>query len=223
MRKLFLFVCLFAFTLVGKAQISGLLGKSVLPAQSDLKNEYSKSDTTHSAEQTTLNASGGGFSTEIDYLAIKDYGSYRMSLLINHIIIDGGMGFGKTTDDLRTNDNWWVGLGYNYRYHLNKNFYIDGRAICDYVTGTLESVTGKETHTYTSGMLAGRTYETKIWSKKTDGDFSLRISPKVGVRLCKFLGSDLHLVGGYEWYFRKFKTDKGCKFDYFTLGISLLQ
>lgn len=79
-----------------------------------------------------------------------------------------------------------------------------------------------ETHTYTSGMLSGQTYESKTWSKKTSSDFALRISPKVGIRICKLFGSDLHLIGGYEWYFLKFKTDKGFKFDYFTIGVSLL-
>lgn len=138
----------------------------------------------------------------LEYQAVDGGFGLGMNLIINHFVLTGSLQSLETNKYVTTNENWSIGVGYNYRNWLGKTFYIEGTAGVEYIHSTVEVKSGSET------------------AEDSNGEFGLFINPRIGMKLFKYFDNWISLTAGYRWDFIKFKFDEDYINDYFTVGLS---
>lgn len=174
-------------------------------SQSDVNNtepvkEKKYSYGTKAAGESVKLNSGIGF----DYMAINS-GGFGFNLIVDNFLINFKTIMGDTDSYVTKNESWGIGLGGNRRYWLTKFFFVEGQAGVEYVHTSLEYKVDKNKTT-----------------KDSNGDLGLFVTPRIGIKLGKFLGSQIGIVAGYRCDFAKFKFNKEYTSDYFTVGFSCI-
>lgn len=138
----------------------------------------------------------GGVSVE--YQAIENSFAAGFNIVYNHFALCLSMMEGDTNSYVTKNSGWRAGLGYNYRYWLNKSIYVEGTAGVQYSHSKIE-------------------YQDE--EGESGGNLGLFATPKVGVKLFTWGDYTWGIQAGYRWDFNKFKFSKAYTADYFTIGI----
>ncbi|MBQ9357093.1 MAG: autotransporter outer membrane beta-barrel domain-containing protein [Prevotella sp.] len=152
-------------------------------------------------ETVDENKDNGQSGISFEFGFIDGGGQVGMDYVINGFVLGGSFGWGETNAVVKSNSSWDIHIGYNYRYFLHQNVYIEGRALFGYGSATMET-------------LVGKTRE-----KNTNGDVFLGLNPRIGV--CIPLGknfNNISIFAGYRWDIVKFQFDKEHTGDYFNIG-----
>lgn len=157
----------------------------------------------------------------------KDFNTVSADYIYKHIVIGGAYGWSNDANDdpskgsvMKKMNLLDIHVGGNYRYFLNKNFFVEGRMFVGYNHRYREYLAGKEYVHSTYGV--GRTRDTKdeesdLWKTWGEGYMYVGVSPRIGIN---FNGIAVNI--GYRWDFEEFKFDKSHKDDKFTVGVAYL-
>lgn len=143
---------------------------------------------------------------QLEYLAIEDGFGFSLSSQEDGIVHGIEAWWGKTNDVLTRNWAWNIFIGWQDRYFLFKNFFVEGKIVIKW-------------ENYKSKMKmpaydkdGNETYkEESIYNDY----LGLVVSPRVGLKFCKKFA----ITAGYRWDFNKFKFKKKDTMDFFTVGV----
>lgn len=152
---------------------------------------------------------------EVSYVKPEKGWGLDFTVAGKYFFFGGTTLFGKTTDNIRDNNAWRIGLGANVRHYLSNNFYIEGRTGLYYAHTSYEYKAG--THEEPRYMLGGYRYITVTdWKKESEGDIAFAIKPTIGIDFSPKFG----IFVGYDIMWAKLKFDSDHKSDFWTFGLS---
>lgn len=137
---------------------------------------------------------------DIQYHAIDNGWGIGLDYVVKYFLFGYEYYFGKKNDAINSNMGFEILVGGNFRYHIIKNFYLEGRIFGGYYQWDISYKKGKG-------------YD--IEDTKTREAF-FGVSPRAGIQFGK-----VAISAGYRWDWIKMKFKKEYCFDRFTVGLTI--
>jgi hypothetical protein len=136
---------------------------------------------------------------DFQYHGVEHGWGLSLDYVFKYFVLGFNYNWGETNDYIKTNNGMEYYVGGNYRYHIVKQFYVEGRMLAGWYNWNTKIKTGKSSSDEVN----------------TNKAF-IGINPRIGLDF-----DGWGISAGYRWDYVDFKFDKDHKFDRFTIGISI--